>query len=101
LKGEGEGAPGRAALWHCVMYIHPTEVAVLKDTLTKASVPLPPRKGFNALYNHMDQKSWTTTDHACNTHPNSETIINGEKNCSILLCPRLYSHWPQLQIILI
>ena len=33
-----------------VVYRYFIEVAVLKDTLTKAGVPLPPRKGFNALY---------------------------------------------------
>ena len=35
---------------HWIVYCYFTEVAVLKDTLTKAGVPLPPRKGFNALY---------------------------------------------------
>ena len=35
---------------HWIVYHYFTEVAVLKDTLTKAGVPLPPRKGFNALY---------------------------------------------------
>ena len=29
------------------------EVAVLKDTLTKTSVPLPPKKGFNELYTQI------------------------------------------------